>query len=225
MGSSERFASSRLQTLARLTDPVAHDARGALSAMALHQALLVKALGKNEPDTAERQRRWLEIMDAERERLRRLLEPLFAQLVAATEPGPSDASSLVDTALALVRPYAARRRVELTGPAVPRPLRTGCRREVVLQVLSDLLLLAVDATAAGSAVAVTLEPHAGATRVVVASPSVSAADAEHASRAALASWTDLGPDGSALHVAAPNDAGLVVTLTVPPPPAGDACDA
>src|SRR6185295_18589114 len=75
----------RMRSLARLTRPVIHEARGASSAIGIHAELLATTIEDTpDADLQLRQRRYLDVLPHEHPRLQRVLESFVGY---ATVPG------------------------------------------------------------------------------------------------------------------------------------------
>jgi signal transduction histidine kinase len=175
------LAAARLRSLARVVRAVGHDARGALGTVTLHGTLLVKALEADAPPSPERTRRWASGMRDGCVRVERLLDAMLGHLAA---PRGADAAlaPVVAGLLTLARPYAFARQVGVAvsdgvvhGPVVP---------EVVRQVLLDVLLAAIEATAEGGEIAVATVADGTTATVTITGPTASPELA-----ATLAGWS------------------------------------
>jgi hypothetical protein len=201
------LAAARLRSLARVVRAVGHDARGALGTVTLHGTLLVKALEADTPPPAERTRRWASGMQDGCVRVERLLDAMLGHLAA---PRGADAAlaPVVAGLLTLARPYAFSRRVGVVvsdgvvhGPVVP---------EVARQVLLDVLLAAIEATAEGGEIAVATVADGTAATVTISGPTASPELA-----ATLARWTP-ALAASGVSAQARSGSGFAATIDIRP---------
>ena len=170
-GSWERVATARLRSLARVVRPVSHTAAGVENTLAIYLSLLGTPDGNTPSDAAKRQR-YLDTMDTQRRRLSALFNAVFAYLPPDT--GTDNASDLEQSfrhAAVLAGTLAAERGVTLDaesdGASTP-PMQI--RRECIRQAILDGLLLAVEHTPAGAAVAARLSVDGETARLSIRAP-------------------------------------------------------
>jgi signal transduction histidine kinase len=190
-----------------------HELRGAANSVALHLQLLTME-SRPDDDDPERRQRSLAAVDDGRRRLFDIAEVFVRHAVVPdAKPTEFDLARVTGDAVALSRPYAVARRVEMNlAPTGLAPAVCG-RRDVVSQVMLDLLLDMLDRTPNGGSVDVRVESENGAGVVLAAlraSSPETTPDAERVARAASAiKWAggELRHDGN----------GVVLRLPVPPP--------
>ena len=203
---------ARIRALSRLSGATMHELRGAANSVALHLQLLT--IAPLEDDDPERRQRSLAAVDDGRRRLFDIAEVFVRHTVVPdARPSEFDLVRVTGDAVALSRPYAVARRVDMTlAPPRLAPAVRG-RRDVVSQVMLDLLLDMLDRAGDGGSVDVTVESEngAGAVRAALrASSTDTTPDAERVARAESAMrWAggELRRDGD----------GLVLRLPVPSP--------
>jgi signal transduction histidine kinase len=203
---------ARIRALSRLSGATMHELRGAANSVALHLQLLT--ITPHDDDDEERRRRSLAAVDDGRRRMFDIAEVFVRHAVLPTaKPTEFDLLRVTGDAVALSRPYAVQRRVDVT--LAPSGLASAVRgrRDVVSQVMLDLLLDMLDRAPSGASVDITVKSENGAGVVRAAlrgSSPETAPDAERVARAASAmQWAggELRHDGD----------GLELRLPVPPP--------
>jgi signal transduction histidine kinase len=155
-----------------LSGPTIHELRGAANVLALHLQLL--AMEPADDAAIERRRRSLAAADDGRRRLFDIAETFVrhAGLLDAS-PGEFDLARVADAAIALSRPYALQRRVTVTTPPHGAATTVVGRRDVVAQVLLDLLLDLLDRAPAGGTLALSVGPNGDGIRIALGSPAAS----------------------------------------------------
>jgi hypothetical protein len=201
---------ARMRTLSVLSGATMHELRGAANSLALHLQLL--AIESLDDDTATRRRRSLAAADDGRRRLFDIAE-VFVRHAALPDTRPSefDLARVTGDAVALSRPYAVQRRVDVTIAPSPVTLPVLGRRDVVSQVVLELLLGFLDRAPNGGSVDVTVGHGTGAVQTALSSSTPGAtpdpaivARAESAMR-----WA-----GGTLRL---DDGSIVLQLPVSPP--------
>ena len=203
---------ARIRALSRLSGATIHELRGAANSVALHLQLLTMEAQRD--DDGERRQRSLAAVDDGRRRLFDIAEVFVRHAVIPdARPSEFDLARVTGDAVALSRPYAVQRRVDMTlAPSRMAPAVHG-RRDVVSQVMLDLLLDMLDRAPDGGSVDVTVESEngAGAVRAALRTSSAQTTpDADSVARAESAmQWAggELRQDGD----------GLVLRLPVPSP--------
>ena len=203
----ELLVDARMRTLCMLSGPTIHELRGAANVLALHLQLL--AIEPTDDDAVERRRRSLAAVDDGRRRLFDIAETFVrhATLPDARD-GEFDLARVADQAVALARPYAMHRRVDMTLEPSPAAAPVSGRRDVVSQTLLDLLLAMLERLPQGSKLDVVVTPGSRDAQAVLR-PSLSEAvpDAEVLARAASAvEWA-----GGTLRV---DDGSVIVQLPI-----------
>jgi signal transduction histidine kinase len=150
----------RLAALGRIAAGIAHEVRNPLASMKL-RADLARTSGEATPAVA----RDLDDIASEIGRLDRLVSDLL--VVAGRRPGPQvdvDFGELVARRVALLAPWATERGVEVgtDGTALAR-----VDADAIARAVDNLLRNAVDASAAGGRVHVSVDAHDGEARVRV----------------------------------------------------------
>ena len=203
----ELLVDARMRTLCMLSGPTIHELRGAANVLALHLQLL--AIEPTDDEAVERRQRSLAAANDGR---RRLFDIAEAFVRHATLPdardGAFDLGPVAEDAVALARPYALHRRVEVTLATPTAATRVRGRRDAVLQTLLDLLLAMLVRMAQGGKVAVAVEPGTENAQVILR-PSVAGSmpDAELLARTgSTAEWA-----GGMLRV---NGEGVMLQLPV-----------
>jgi len=164
----------RMRSLARLTRPVIHEARGASSAIGIHAELLATTIEDTpDADLQLRQRRYLDVLQDEHRRLQRVFES-FVGYATVPDTGPSafNLADLVRDVTVLARAYAAEHHVTLVAEDAARDLPAHGRRALLQQALLDLLLDVVDRCGRGQRVGLAVEEQHGKASVVVSAPDV-----------------------------------------------------
>jgi signal transduction histidine kinase len=203
---------ARIRALSRLSGATMHELRGAANSVALHLQLL--ALEPHDDDDVERRRRSLAAVDDGRRRLFDIAEVFVRHTVLPDlRPSEFDLARLTGDAVALSRPYAVQRRVDMTlAPTRLAPAVRG-RRDVVSQVLLDLLLDMLDRAGNGGSVDVAVESENGAGAVHAALRVVSPDRPPDVERVAGAEAAMQWAGGELRH----DGDRLVLRLPVPPP--------
>ena len=153
----ELLADARMRTLCMLSGPTIHELRGAANVLALHLQLL--AIEPTDDDAVERRRRSLAAADDGRRRLFDIAETFVRHAILPNaRDGEFDLARTAGDAVALARPYAMHRRVDMTlaPPTVTAPVRG--RRDVVSQTLVDLLLAMLERLPQGGTLDVAVAP-------------------------------------------------------------------
>src|SRR5262249_24613615 len=125
---------ARIRALSRLSGATIHELRGAANSVALHLQLL-SLEPRDDDDDVERRRRSLAAVDDGRRRLFDIAE-VFVRHAVVPDPRPSefDLVRVTGDAVALSRPYAVQRRVDMTlAPSEDVAPHVRGRREVLSQ--------------------------------------------------------------------------------------------
>jgi hypothetical protein len=201
---------ARIRTLSRLSSATMHELRGAANSVALHLQLLT--IEPEDDDAFARRRRSLAAVDDGRRRMFDIAEVFVRHAVLPdARPIEFDVGRVAADAVALAHPYAVQRRVEMRLAPTAATTKVLGRRDVVSQVLLDLMLSMLDRTDGGGTIDVAVQPGAQDVRVAITSsvPGTTP-DAETVDRVESAMrWA-----GGDLRCDAGN---FVVRLPVPPP--------
>ena len=165
MPHDDAVASARMQCLALLARPTAHEVRGALSTLHIHLELIAGALDTDDTTVRDRRARHLAVLREECARLQRVTDAFIGLAALPDRPGDSDFGTIVSGVLEAVRPLATIRRVQLEAAPVSPGLCPGAELEASRQRLLDALLETLGAAAAGSVVRI--EPASGGRSVRV----------------------------------------------------------
>jgi hypothetical protein len=154
-----QLALARMRSLARLARTAAHEARGAVSAMAIHAELLATTLESvTDAEVRERQRRHLGVLEEARRRVQRVIEAFFGHAALPdTRPGEFDLADLAGGVVELARPYGAERQVLLELLRPSHGVAVAGRRDVAQQVILDVVLWAIEESAANERVELAVE--------------------------------------------------------------------
>jgi signal transduction histidine kinase len=205
----ELLVDARMRTLCMLSGPTIHELRGAANVLALHLQLL--SLEATDDEAIARRERSLAAADEGRRRLFDLAEA-FVRLAALPDLHETafDLARVTGDAVALARPYAAQRRIDLVASLASTPIAVQGRRDVVLQTVLDLLVALLERLPGGSRVDVAVEPHGDGQATVRMTASDAALDAALVARATAAmEWS-----GGTLRV---GDGSIEVRLPGAPP--------
>jgi signal transduction histidine kinase len=181
----ELLVEARMRTLGMLSGPTIHELRGAANVLALHLQLL-----SNEPtddESIERRQRSLDAADQGRRRLFDVAET-FVRLanVPETTECDFDLARVTTDAVALARPLAVQRRVDLILSAPADARRVHGRRDVVAQTLLEVLVGALRESSGGDEVVVTVDAQARDVHVDVRTAAAKAFDASFVDQATSA---------------------------------------
>ena len=181
----ELLVEARMRTLGTLSGPTIHELRGAANVLALHLQLLT--IEPTDDEAVERRQRSLAAADQGRRRLFDIAETFvrFANLPETAECDFDLARVTADT-VALARPLAVQRRVDLTVSAPTEPRRVHGRRDVVAQTLLDTLVAVLTGSAGGDEVEITVGGQARNVHVDVRAAAAKALDASFVDRATSA---------------------------------------
>lgn len=145
----------QLATVGELASGVAHEIRNPLTGVA---GALDLALRRLAPDDHSRA-----LLEEAQQQLRRI-DGATAQLLQYARPPELrqiavDANMLMERAATLVGPQASRQRVRLRAEPAPAPVRVHVDSELIVQVLVNLILNAIDAVSADQEVTVWVARH------------------------------------------------------------------
>ena len=174
-----------MRTLGMLSGPTIHELRGAANVLALHLQLL--AIEPTDDEAIERRQRSLAAADQGRRRLFDIAET-FVRLASLPDTAECDfdIARVTADAVALARPLAAQRRIDLTLSAPSEPRRVHGRRDVVAQTLLDAIVAVLAGSAGGDEVEITVSSPARDVHVDVRAAAAKALDASFVDRATSA---------------------------------------
>jgi len=174
-----------MRTLGMLSGPTIHELRGAANVLALHLQLLT--IEPTDDEAVERRQRSLAAADQGRRRLFDIAET-FVRLanLPVTAECDFDLARMAADAVALARPLAVQRRIDLTLSAPSEARRVRGRRDVVAQTLLDALVAVLTASAGGDEVAVIVGGQARDVHVEVRTAAAKALDVSFVDRATSA---------------------------------------
>ena len=181
----ELLVEARMRTLGMLSGPTIHELRGAANVLALHLQLLT--IEPTDDEAIERRQRSLAAADQGRRRLFEVAET-FVRLANLPETAECDfdLARVATDAVALARPLAVQRRVDLTLSAPTEPRRAHGRRDVVAQTLLETLVAVLTGSTGGDEVGVTVGGQARDLQVDVRAAAAKALDASFIDRATSA---------------------------------------
>jgi signal transduction histidine kinase len=181
----ELLVEARMRTLGTLSGPTIHELRGAANVLALHLQLL--AIEPNDDEAIERRQRSLAAADQGRRRLFEVAET-FVRLANLPETAECDfdLARVATDAVALARPLAVQRRIDLTLSAPSEARRVHGRRDVVAQTLLDALVAVMTGSNGGDEVEVTVGGQAREVHVDVRAAAAKALDTSFVDRATSA---------------------------------------
>ena len=198
-----------MRTLGMLSGPTIHELRGAANVLALHLQLLT--IEPTDDEAIERRQRSLAAADQGRRRLFDIAET-FVRLahVPETVEGEFDLARVTTDVVALARPLAIQRRVDLSCAAPADARKVKGRRDVVAQTLLDVLVTILARAEGGDEVAVMVGDQARNVHVDVRAAAAKALDPSFVDQAASAvQWGGgtlrVGDDG--VHVEVPGVPG------------------
>src|SRR5947207_5551067 len=124
----ELLVEARMRTRGMLSGPTIHELRGAANVLALHLQLL--SIEPTDDESIERRQRSVAAADQGRRRLFDIAET-FVRLsqVPDTVEGEFDLARVTADVVAIARPLAVQRRVDLTCSAPPGARRVRARRD------------------------------------------------------------------------------------------------
>jgi signal transduction histidine kinase len=156
-------STARMQILARLARPTAHEVRGALSALHIHLELLAGALDTDDAAVRERRARHLAVLKEECGRLQQVTDAFIA--LASLADVDADVRTVVAGVVEAVRPLAITRQVRLEAAPVMQGTCRGSELEASRQRLLDVLVDILASATAGSAVRIEPGPRGRSVRV------------------------------------------------------------
>jgi signal transduction histidine kinase len=200
---------ARLRSLCTLSGPTIHELRGAANVLALHLQIL--GMEATDDDGVARRQKSLAAADDGRRRLFDIAET-FVRAAAPLDSSPRafDLARVAADVVAVARPYAAHRRVHLTVAAGASIAPALGRRDVVAQVLLDVMLALLDGLPTGGTLEVAVE--AG---VEHAATTLRPAEGGAAFDPALLARAESGIQWAGGTLRA--DGRIVVRMPVPPP--------
>lgn len=152
----EMERAQQLASVGELASGIAHEIRNPLTGVRGALDLALRRIPEDDSARTllvESQQQLARIENSMKQFLQYARPPVLKELVV-------DASLLVERAVAIVGPRAASAGVGLTVEASPDPLELHVDSELIVQVLVNLLLNALDASPAGASVAVWTARHA-----------------------------------------------------------------
>lgn len=160
---------AQLRALTRVYRGVAHDLRAPLNAMVLNLELLRRSLDPATPRREEmepKQKRWVDVIEQELQRLRRALDVLLAQTAPPEEKAePFDLRGVLEEIEALLYPQARQQQVTLVV-AVPEEMVTILAlRDQVKQSALNIAINALEAMPEGGTLSMALERDAQRARM------------------------------------------------------------
>jgi signal transduction histidine kinase len=161
----------QLRALQRVHRGMAHDLRGPLNAMVLNLELLRRSLDPATPpraDLAERQQRWLAVVEQELQRLRRSLDLLLAQMAPPPEGAERfDLRGVIEEIAALVLPQARHQQVAVATALPAEQLPIDAHRDPLRQATLNLAINALEAMPEGGELRLALEREPNLARILV----------------------------------------------------------
>jgi len=205
----ELLVEARMRMLGTLSGPTIHELRGAANVLALHLQLL--SIEPTDDEAVERRQRSLAAADQGRRRLFDIAEA-FVRLAQVPDSAASDfdLTRVTADAVALARPLAVQRRVDLTLSSPADERRVHGRRDVVAQTLLEILIALLAGSTGGDEAEVTVGTEARNVHVDVRAAAAKALDSSIVDRATSAmEWAGgslrVGDDG--VHVELPRVRG------------------
>ncbi|HVS02067.1 MAG TPA: ATP-binding protein [Thermoanaerobaculia bacterium] len=135
---------AQLRVLTRVYRGVAHDLKAPINAMVLNLELLRRSLAEEaapREDQQERQRRWVEVVERELQRLHRSLEVLLAQTAPATEVAERfDLRPLIAEVRALLEPQARQQEVEISEQLPDDEVPVRAHRDQIKQAVLNIAI-------------------------------------------------------------------------------------
>jgi signal transduction histidine kinase len=205
----DQLVHARMRTLSTLSGATVHELRGAANSLALHLQLL--SLEPDDEAARDRHRRSLALADAGRRRLFDMAE-VFVRHTTLPDPSETtfDLARLAADSVALARPYAAHRGIDVTVVADASTPAVAGRREAVAQTMLELLVDLLQATPHGVALQLTVEPANGRVSVRFPAPPTAPDPATVDRHDATMRWAG----GTARRL---TDGGLTLELPAAPP--------
>jgi len=156
----------------------AHDMRGPLNTILLNLELLRESLSKeNLEEQRPRQERFMTVIGSEVQRLNGMLDSLFGQLGAYSEPGEGyDLREALSGFVTMLVPYCRHRRVELRLELPEQVCPVRISRDVIQEAVVGLLLHAVETMPGGGELDVSLRATGETGIVSIAGPRFGAQD-------------------------------------------------
>ncbi|HEV8628995.1 MAG TPA: HAMP domain-containing sensor histidine kinase [Thermoanaerobaculia bacterium] len=152
---------AQLRALTRVYRGVAHDLRAPLNAMVLNLELLRRSLdpaAPPRPDLADKQQRWLSIIEQELQRLRRALDVLLAQTAPPSEKAEAfDLRGVLEEIQALLYPQARQQRIELDSRVPEGEVTVVALRDQVKQSVLNIAINGLEAMPDGGKLGLSLE--------------------------------------------------------------------
>jgi len=166
----------RLATVGKLAAGVAHELGTPLNVVSARAKMI--RTGESEGDEIADDAR---VIGEQTERMTRIIRGLldFAR-IRAPRRAPVDVGPLVSDVMAMLRPHAAKAGVELTTAAAPTPVTASVDEAQLQQVLTNLVMNAIQAQPAGGTVRARVEAADGGARIEIADGGPGVPDAERA---------------------------------------------
>jgi signal transduction histidine kinase len=143
---ADALLASQLEGLGRVYRTMAHELRAPLSAMMINLDLLRESLGEASTQAEPaRQRRYVDVLREELNRLNRSLHGILTQTVPEAKPTDFDLAEQLADLVALIAPQAGRQRVVLQTQLDERPLRVRGYPDRLRQALLNVAVNALEA--------------------------------------------------------------------------------
>jgi signal transduction histidine kinase len=156
---------AQLRALTRVYRGVTHDLRAPLNAMVLNLELLRRSLDPSapqRPDLAERQQRWLTVIEQELQRLRRALDVQMAQTAPPEEKAePFDLRGVLSEIEALLYPQARQQHVTLAVEVPPDLVPVVAHRDQIKQSALNIAINALEEMQEGGTLTMALARNGG----------------------------------------------------------------
>jgi signal transduction histidine kinase len=149
------------RALTRVYRGVAHDLRAPLNAMVLNLELLRRSLDPATPRREEmepKQKRWVDVIEQELQRLRRALDVLLAQTAPPSEKAePFDLRGVLEEIEALLFPQARQQAVKVAVSVPEEPVTVVAHRDQIKQSALNIAINALEVMPDGGTLAMSLE--------------------------------------------------------------------
>lgn len=152
---------SRFRMLNRVFTAVTHDLKTPLNALAVNVGMLRDAVDDQTVDKAEaanRQDRYLRIIDGEILRLREMLNDLLGETVVRRNADEAfDVRELMLEIVTLMQPQAKQQAIEIQHEVPENPIKVTTRRDYLKEALLNVVVNALEAMPQGGELSVTLD--------------------------------------------------------------------